>query len=150
MSGSLVLWIGRVLTGAFALFMVGASIAPKLAGAQVARDAMVKLGWDERFIPLIGLIELSCLVLHLYPRTSILGSVLMTGLLGGSIAAQLRATSRCFRMCSSGSISAWRCGADYGSAIRISAPSFRFARSKTRCRRVRLTPRTPTCLFRLI
>ena len=96
MSGSLALWIGRVLTGVFALFMVSASIAPKLAGAQVAREAMVKLGWDERFIPLIGLIELSCLVLHLYPRTSILGSVLMTGLLGGSIAAQLRADQPLF------------------------------------------------------
>jgi hypothetical protein len=96
MSGSLALWTGRVLTSLFALFMVGASIGPKLAGAQVARDAMVRLGWDARFIPLIGFIELSCLVLHLYPRTSILGSVLMTGLLGGSIAAQLRADQPLF------------------------------------------------------
>ena len=96
MSGSMALWLGRGLTGLFALFMVGASIAPKFVGAQVAKDAMIKLGWDPRFILLIGLIELSCLLLYLYPRSSFLGAVLMTGLLGGSIAAQLRADQPLF------------------------------------------------------
>ena len=35
---------------------------------------------------MIGLIELTCLVLYLIPRTSLLGAVLMMGLLGGAMA----------------------------------------------------------------
>lgn len=85
------MWTGRALTGLFALFMLGASIAPKLAGATVAKDAMAPLGWDLRFLPLIGAMELAFVVLYLIPRTSLLGAVLMTGLLGGAIASQLRA-----------------------------------------------------------
>jgi len=85
------LWSGRVLTGLFTLFMLGASAAPKLAGANAARAAMEPLGWDARFLPLIGAMELAFVVLHLVPRTSLLGAILMTALLGGAVAAQLRA-----------------------------------------------------------
>lgn len=85
------LWIGRGLTALFTLFMLGGSVAPKLANAKVAQDAMMQLGWDTRFIPIIGAMELTFVLMHLHPRTSILGAVLMTALLGGGIAAQLRA-----------------------------------------------------------
>jgi hypothetical protein len=34
-------WIGRVLAGIFALFMLGAAIAPKLPGMPVAQETMV-------------------------------------------------------------------------------------------------------------
>ena len=90
------LWTGRVLTGLFTLFMLGGSIAPKLAGARVATEAMTELGWDPRYTTMIGFIELSSLTLHLVPRTAFLGSVLMTALLGGAIATQLRAEQPMF------------------------------------------------------
>jgi hypothetical protein len=32
------LWTGRVLTGLFALFMLGASISPKLLGMPIAEE----------------------------------------------------------------------------------------------------------------
>ncbi|MEO3473435.1 DoxX family protein [Roseomonas sp. CAU 1739] len=83
--------VGWGLTGLFALFMLGASIAPKLAGMAVADETMVVLGWDPRFVLFIGMMELALLLLYLLPRTSILGAVLMTALLGGAIATQLRA-----------------------------------------------------------
>jgi hypothetical protein len=84
------LWIGRVLTGLFALFMLGASIAPKLAGAAIAEETLATLGWPAGYALGIGLIELTCLVLYLIPQTSVLGAVLMTGLLGGAMATQIR------------------------------------------------------------
>lgn len=83
--------LGWGLTGLFTLFMLGASIAPKLAGMAVADETMVTLGWDPRFVLFIGVVELALVLLFLYPRTSILGAVLMTALLGGAIATQLRA-----------------------------------------------------------
>ncbi len=45
---------------------------------------------------MIGIIELTCLVLYLIPRTSVLGAVLMMGLLGGAMATQIRAGSPLF------------------------------------------------------
>ncbi len=91
MTSSATLWVGRGLTALFTLFMLGASIAPKLAGAKVARDSMVELGWDPRYIPMIGAMELTFVVLYLYPRTNVLGAIMMTALLGGAISTQLRA-----------------------------------------------------------
>jgi len=90
------LWTGRVLTGLFALFMLGASISPKLLGMPIAEETMAQLGWPAGYAFMIGIIELTCLVLYLVPRTSLLGAVLMMGLLGGAIATQIRAGSPLF------------------------------------------------------
>ncbi|CDO34953.1 DoxX family protein [Novosphingobium sp. KN65.2] len=89
-------WAGRVLTGLFALFMLGASISPKLLGMPVAEETMAQLGWPAGYALAIGVLELVCLVLYLIPRTSLLGAMLMTGLLGGAIATQIRAESPLF------------------------------------------------------
>lgn len=87
---------GWVLTGLFALFMLGASVAPKLAGAEVATDTMRQLGWPDGYVLMIGVIELACVLLYLYRRTSVLGAVLMMGLLGGAMATQIRVGSPLF------------------------------------------------------
>jgi hypothetical protein len=89
-------WTGRALTALFALFIAGASVTPKLLRLPAATDSLVALGWNPRHTLLIGLTELGCLVLYLVPRTSLLGAVLFTGLLGGAIATQLRADSPLF------------------------------------------------------
>ena len=90
------LWTGRILTGLFALFMLGASIAPKLLHMPIAEETMAQLGWPAGFAFMIGLVELGCLILYLAPRTSVLGAVLMMGLLGGAMATQIRAGSPLF------------------------------------------------------
>ncbi|UES41670.1 DoxX family protein [Roseibium aggregatum] len=94
--GTTMLWAGRILTGLFALFMLGASIAPKLLHLPVAEDTLAELGWPAGYAFPIGLIELACLVLYLIPRTSVLGAILMMGLLGGAMATQIRAGSPLF------------------------------------------------------
>ena len=94
MNTTAMLWTGRVLTGLFALFMLGASIAPKLLRMPVADETMAQLGWPPGYVLMIGLIELALLVLYLIPRTSVLGAVLMMGLLGGAMATQIRAGFR--------------------------------------------------------
>lgn len=90
MKASPMVWTGRVLTALFALFMLGASIAPKFLMPALAHTAMEPLGWLKKYVVLIGLIELVCTGLYLIPRTALLGAVLMTGLLGGAVAANLR------------------------------------------------------------
>lgn len=90
------LWTGRVLTALYALFMLGASVAPKLMMMPIAEETMAHLGWPAGYAFTIGLIELGCVVLYLIPRTSLLGAVLTMALLGGAMATQVRAGSPLF------------------------------------------------------
>lgn len=83
---------GYILTGLFALFMVGASIAPKLLRMPVAAETLSGLGWPDYSI-MIGIFELAFVVIYLIPRTSILGAVPMTALLGGAMATHIRVGS---------------------------------------------------------
>jgi hypothetical protein len=89
-------WTGRALSGLFILFMLGASVFPKLTGMPVAGETLVQLGWSADYVLLIGLIELAGVVLYTIPQTSISGAVLMTGLLGGAMATHLRVGSPLF------------------------------------------------------
>ncbi len=86
-------WAGWALTGLFSLFILGASVFPKLSGMPVAEETMAQLGWPSGYVLMIGLIELGCLILYLVPRTSLLGAVLFMGLFGGAMATQIRAES---------------------------------------------------------
>ncbi|MBU3971931.1 MAG: DoxX family protein [Alphaproteobacteria bacterium] len=97
MKASPTVWTGRVLSGLFVLFMLGASIAPKfLMADMVAEQNMTPLSWPAKYLLLIGLIELTCVILYVVPRTSLLGAILMTGLLGGAIASNLRVENPLF------------------------------------------------------
>lgn len=87
---------GWVLSGLIALFMAAASVAPKLLQLDIAMAPMEVVGWPQKYLVLIGLIELACVVLFLIPRTSLLGAVLFTGLLGGALAANLRVDNPLF------------------------------------------------------
>ena len=88
--------IGWVLSGLFALFMLGASVTPKLLGMPVADETMAALGWPPGYVLPIGILELVLTLLYLYPRTNVLASVLFMGLLGGAMATQIRAGSPLF------------------------------------------------------
>jgi len=87
---------GWVMSWLFAAFMLAASAAPKLLGAQVAIAPMRALGWPDQWLVLIGVIELAGTVLFLYPRTAVCGAILLTGVLGGAMASHLRVGSPLF------------------------------------------------------
>ncbi len=84
------LWIGRGLSAVpvAAMFF---SAAGKLTGDPQMTDVMVGvLGFSRETLVLIALLELACAVLYAIPQTALLGAVLMTGYLGGAIAAHVR------------------------------------------------------------
>lgn len=93
---SWMIWSGRALSALFVLFMLGASVAPKLLGMAVAQETLTALGWPQGYVLMIGLIELLGTVLYVIPATSLLGAIIMTGLFGGAIATQVRAESPLF------------------------------------------------------
>jgi hypothetical protein len=82
-------WTGRVLSGIAVLFLIF-DMSIKFSGAKEAVEGTVQLGWQPHHLPILGAIQLICLVLYLVPRTAPLGAVLWTGYLGGAIATHLR------------------------------------------------------------
>ena len=83
------LWAGRVVSGLAALFFLMDGVM-KLFKPAVVVEATRQLGYPESDIVGIGVVLLVCTLLYLFPRTSILGAILLTGYLGGAVAAQVR------------------------------------------------------------
>jgi hypothetical protein len=83
------LWAGRILSGFAVLFMLfDASI--KVLQLPVAVQGTTQLGYPESVVFGLGVVQLVCLAVYLFPRTSVLGAVLWTGYLGGAIATHVR------------------------------------------------------------
>ncbi len=89
-------WTGRVLSGLYVLFLLGASVTPKLLRLPVAETTMAELGWPPGYAFSIGILELSCVILYLIPKTSIFGAILTMGLLGGAMATHIRVDNPLF------------------------------------------------------
>lgn len=78
------------------LFLLGVSAAPKLINSPLALEPLEVVGWPAKYLLLIGIVEVVVAVLYIIPRTALLGAVLMTGLLGAALAANLRVDNPLF------------------------------------------------------
>ena len=76
---------GWILTGLFTLFML-MDVGMKLAHLPIVEQTGAQLGLPAGSGFPIGLGEAVMLALYLWPRTSIFGAVLFTGLFGGTAA----------------------------------------------------------------
>ena len=79
---------GKILSGIIALGLVGSAIS-KIAGVPQVVNGLVHAGIPANAIVPIALLELTCLALYLVPRTIILGTLLLTGYLGGATVTHL-------------------------------------------------------------
>lgn len=53
-------------------------------------EGLKQMGWDAGTMKYIGVVELACVVIYLFPRTAVLGAILLTGYIGGAIATHVR------------------------------------------------------------
>src|SRR5207253_3606750 len=83
------LWVGRIMSGLPALFLVFDAIM-KLVKPESVVKATVDLGYPEGVILGLGIVLLACTMLYLIPRTAVLGAILLTGYLGGAVATHVR------------------------------------------------------------
>ncbi len=83
------LWTGRVLSALAVVFMLFDTIG-HLLRVQPVVDAFARLGYPLSVSVGLGIVELVCTIVYVFPPTSILGAILLTGYLGGAIAAQVR------------------------------------------------------------
>ncbi|OYU89698.1 MAG: hypothetical protein CFE29_11590 [Bradyrhizobiaceae bacterium PARB1] len=91
------LWIGRILSGlviAFLLMDGGIKLVP----IKEVTETLQQLGYSGSLgqARLLGILTLGCALLYAVPRTSVLGAILLTGLLGGAMATHLRVDSPLF------------------------------------------------------
>lgn len=82
-------WIGRVLSGLTVLFLTFDGAMKLVQHPEVIKGA-AQLGYPVSSMVPIGLALLACVALYLFPRTAILGAVLLTGYLGGAVATHVR------------------------------------------------------------
>lgn len=77
------LWTSRIMSAVPVLLILFGAVM-KLIKAVPVVDGFAAHGLGENFVVPIGILELFCVVVYLIPQTSVLGAILMTGLLGGA------------------------------------------------------------------
>ncbi|WP_437203653.1 DoxX family protein [Planctomicrobium sp. SH664] len=83
------IWTGRVLSTLVVLLLLMSAVM-KLARAQPVLEGMPKMGYPVELAVPLGVVELVCTLLYVFPWTRTLGAILLTGYLGGATATHLR------------------------------------------------------------
>jgi len=83
------LWTGRVMSGLVIAFLLFDG-AMKLIPLQVVIDTSQQMAIPLDIIRTLGTLTIIATLLYAYPRTSVLGAILLTGYLGGAIYAHYR------------------------------------------------------------
>jgi hypothetical protein len=85
------IWAGRIVSALPVLMLIPAGIMkliqpppPKII------EGMAQYGFAGHAFLVIGTLEVVCSLIYLIPRTAFIGAILLTGLIGGIIAANLR------------------------------------------------------------
>ena len=83
------LWAGWIISILPVLMLLMSGVM-KLVKPDFVVDSFRDLGWPESLALCLGILEISCTVVYLIPRTSVLGAILLTGYLGGATATHVR------------------------------------------------------------
>ena len=91
-TGSTMLWAGRIISGLAVAFLLFDG-AIKLVPLEIVITTSQELGIPAHLARTLGMLTLVCTLLYAFPRTAVLGAILLTGYLGGAIYVQVRAGS---------------------------------------------------------
>jgi len=82
---------GWIMSGLVILFMLFDGTI-KLVPIQAVTEASAQLGLPvtDAFARGLGVLGLICTALYLFPRTAVLGAILLTGYMGGTVATHIR------------------------------------------------------------
>jgi hypothetical protein len=89
------LWTGRILSAIVALFLLFDG-AMKVMLVPVVVEGSKKAGYPAGSMVGIGWTLIVCTLVYLFPRTSVLGAILLTGYLGGAVATHVRISDPLF------------------------------------------------------
>jgi hypothetical protein len=83
-------WTGWVISGLVVLMMTFSAIMKFMNPPEVAEQLKKKFEYPPELTLVLGIVEISCVILYAIPQTSVLGAVLLTGYLGGAVATHVR------------------------------------------------------------
>ena len=86
------LWVGRLVTGVVAVFLLVDALGKLMRAAPVVEGTLA-LGYPESSVLPIGVLLLVGVVLHLVPRTAVVGAIYLSAYLGGAVASHHRVGS---------------------------------------------------------
>ena len=87
--GMKLIWGGRVISGLLAC-LLAMSAAMKLVGGREVIEGFARMGLPESLRVPLGVLELVCVLVYAFPATSVMGAILLTGYVGGTIVTHLR------------------------------------------------------------
>jgi hypothetical protein len=82
-------WAGRIISAIPVLMLLFSGVLKLIKPASVL-EGFARFGYPESLVRALGIVELTCTVVYLIPRTSVLGAILLTGYLGGAVATHVR------------------------------------------------------------
>lgn len=90
-NGRLLIRAGWIVSGLLILFLI-MDAGLKIAALPVVSETVVALGWtpDPGFWRGMGLLLLGITALYAWPRTAVIGAILLTAYFGGAIATHAR------------------------------------------------------------
>jgi hypothetical protein len=83
------IWTGWLLSALPSLLLLFSG-SMKLVKPDDIVKSFEHLGFPEHLALILGIVEVGCTLVYLFPRTAVLGAILLTGYLGGAIATHVR------------------------------------------------------------
>ena len=83
-------WTGWVFTFLVIAQLLSSAFFRGTQHSYAVAEIVTSYGYPESAIPLIVFAECALVVLYLIPQTSVLAAIVMTGYLGGAVAAHMR------------------------------------------------------------
>jgi hypothetical protein len=83
-------WIGVVLSAIPVLMLTMSAVMKVMQPAPDFAKGMEHLGWGLHLAIPLAVLEITCTLLYLIPRTSVLGAILLAAYLGGATATHVR------------------------------------------------------------
>jgi hypothetical protein len=83
-----ILWTSYIISAIPVSMMIFSAVLKFFPS--VVAEGFNQLGWPVTLAPILGIIELGCVIVYLFPRTAVLGAILIAGYLGGATATHVR------------------------------------------------------------
>ena len=91
-TGRIIGWVLSIIVILFLLF----DVFGKFAQPEEVIKGTMDLGYPQSSITLLGTLLLICTLLYAFPKTALLGAVLLTAYLGGAVATHVRVENPLF------------------------------------------------------
>lgn len=83
-------WIGIVISFLVVVMMLFSATLKLAKPDEVVKGFVDQFGYPESQLVIIGILEIVCALVYAFPKTAVLGAVLLTGYLGGAVATHTR------------------------------------------------------------